>query len=192
MTDNMTNTTTIPLFPERPDILAARSGWTYTGQTRPDFAEATSATQESVWDYPRPPAIVPYSGRVTVYAGDALIADSCNAVRVLETAGAPTVYIPPADVEESLLAYGELTSLCEWKGVAQTIDVAGIANAGWRYAQMFPAFTSLYLWPSFYPAKLQCTMNGEAVTPQPSGYYGGWVTGNIKGPIKGVPNSQGW
>lgn len=188
----MTDKTKIPLFPERPDIIAARTGWTYTGQQRPDFAEATSGDEESVWDYPRPPAIVSCTGRVTVHAGDRLIADSVNAVRVLETAGAPTVYIPPEDIDESLLTYGELTSLCEWKGVAQTIDVAGIANAGWRYAQMFPDFARLYLWPSFYPAKLKCTLNGEAVTPQPSGYYGGWVTSSIKGPIKGVPNSQGW
>ena len=188
----MTDQTTVPLFPERPDILAARSKWRYTGHKRPDFAEATAAAEESVWDYPRPPSIVPCSGRVTVYAGEALVADSLQAVRVLETAGAPTIYLPPQDVDESLLTYGELSSVCEWKGVAQTIEVAGIANAGWRYAQMFVEFAPLYLWPSFYPAKLKCSIDGETAMPQPSGYYGGWVTRKIKGPIKGVPGSQNW
>ena len=188
----MTEKTTIPLLPERSDILAARSNWQYNGHHRPDFAEPTTANEESVWDYPRPPSIVPCAGRITVYAGEVLIADSDNAVRVLETAGAPTVYIPPQDVNDKLLSYGEVSSVCEWKGAAQTIQVAGIENAGWRYTQMFPDFAALYLWPSFYPSKLNCSIDGEKVTPQPSGYYGGWVTAKLKGPIKGVPGSQGW
>lgn len=188
----MTEQTTIPLLPEQPNVLTSRNGWTHTGLQRPHFAEATTGAEESVWDYPRPPVIVPCTGRVTVCAGDTLIADTLNAVRVLETAGAPTIYIPPQDTNENCLTFGELSSLCEWKGIAQTIEVVGIADAGWRYAQMFPEFASLYLWPSFYPAKLACSIDGEIVTPQPSGYYGGWVTRNIKGPIKGVPGSQGW
>lgn len=188
----MTEKTTIPLLPEQPEILAARLKWKYTGRNRPDFAEATAADEESVWDYPRPPSIAPCPGRVTVHAGDALIADSLNAVRVLETAGAPTIYIPPQDINDTLLEYGALSSMCEWKGVAQTIHVAGIADAGWRYTQMFAEFATLYLWPSFYPGKLKCRLDGETVLPQPGGYYGGWVTSNIKGPIKGVPGSQGW
>jgi hypothetical protein len=40
-------------------ILAARSGWRYTGAERPDFADATGPGQESVWDYPRPPGSGP-------------------------------------------------------------------------------------------------------------------------------------
>ena len=32
----------------------------------------------------------------------------------------------------------------------------------------------------------------EQATPQPSGFYGGWVTAKIVGPIKGVPGSEGW
>ncbi len=188
----MNEKNTIPLLPEQPDILRARQGWQYNGQVRPDFAEPIQTDQESVWDYPRPPAIVPCKGHVTVYAGDQLIAETHSAVRVLETAGAPTVYIPPEDTNAALLEYGDLSSICEWKGVAQTITAAGIADAGWRYAQMFADFSSLYLWPSFYPGKLKCSIDGEIVQPQPGGYYGGWVTSNIRGPIKGVPGSQGW
>ncbi|XOV82332.1 MAG: DUF427 domain-containing protein [bacterium] len=183
---------TIPLLTEQPDILRARLSWRYNGEQRPAFAEATQSDQESVWDYPRPPVIVPCHGHLTVHAGDVLIADTHNAVRVLETAGAPTVYIPPEDTNTALLEYGELTSICEWKGVAQTITAAGISDAGWRYTQMFPAFSSLYLWPSFYPGRLTCRINGVLVQPQPGGYYGGWVTTNLTGPIKGVPGSQGW
>ena len=38
----------------------------------------------------------------------------------------------------------------------------------------------------------RCTVNGEAVVPQPGGFYGGWVTSWVTGPFKGVPGSMGW
>jgi hypothetical protein len=37
-----------------------------------------------------------------------------------------------------------------------------------------------------------CTVDGEKVTAQPGGFYGGWVTGRIAGPFKGIPGSTGW
>jgi hypothetical protein len=30
------------------------------------------------------------------------------------------------------------------------------------------------------------------VTPQPGGFYGGWVTPELMGPFKGGPGSSGW
>ncbi|MCZ7617696.1 MAG: hypothetical protein M5U32_05090 [Myxococcota bacterium] len=33
---------------------------------------------------------------------------------------------------------------------------------------------------------------GERVTPQPGGFYAGWVTREIVGPCKGEPGSEGW
>lgn len=188
----MTSAPNIPLLPESPDILASRSKWRYRGNKRPEFAEPITDAQESVWDYPRPPAIQPCDGLVRVECSSGLVAETHNAVRVLETAGAPTIYIPPQDVNETLLQFGEVGSICEWKGAAQTIHVGSVAGAGWRYTKMFPAFAELYLWPSFYPGKLSCSLDGEVVKPQPGGYYGGWVTAKIQGPIKGAPNSQGW
>ena len=38
----------------------------------------------------------------------------------------------------------------------------------------------------------ECTVDGEVVTPQPGGFYGGWITGSVVGPFKGIPGSQGW
>ena len=188
----MNESTSIPLLPENRDILAARSHWQYTGDHHPSFAHPTAVGQESVWDFPRPPAQQPCTAKLEVYAGNQLIAATLNGVRVIETAGAPTYYFPPEDVDPDFVEYGELVSVCEWKGVAQTMSIAGIADAGWRYTQMFPAFTELYLWPSFYPTKLNCFVDGEKVQPQPGGYYGGWVTESLAGPIKGEPDSQGW
>ena len=50
---------------------------------------------ESVWDYPRPPALQPCGRRVRIELGGVTIADSTAALRVLETSHPPTIYVPP-------------------------------------------------------------------------------------------------
>ena len=181
-----------PYLPETAEVIAARRRWRYTGTHRPGFAEPTATGEESVWDYPRPPAVEPCTKLISVRAGSRLIAATRRGVRVLETAGAPTYYFPPEDVDADLLTAGPETSLCEWKGLAQPLTVAGVENAGWRYIRAFRAYEALLGWPSFYPARLTCFVDDEPVTPQPGGYYGGWVTPELKGPIKGDPGSADW
>jgi hypothetical protein len=34
-----------------------------------------------------------------------------------------------------------------------------------------------------------CTVAGEVVRPQPSGFYGGWITDRVVGPFKGPPGA---
>ena len=45
---------------------------------------------------------------------------------------------------------------------------------------------------AFYPAALDCLVDGAAVTPQPGGFYGGWITPELVGPFKGEPGSEDW
>lgn len=188
----MTAKPEVPLLRATSAIIEARSKWRYTGAARPEFAENPSTGCESVWDYPRPPVIVKCSRRLKVYVDKICIADTTAGVRVLETAGAPTYYFPPEDVDMTQLELQESTSVCEWKGAAQSITVAGRADAAWRYIEMFPEFSQLYQWLSFYPAILDCFIDDEQANPQPGGYYGGWVTANLGGPIKGEPGSESW
>lgn len=35
-------------------------------------------------------------------------------------------------------------------------------------------------------------VDGAAVTPQPGGFYGGWITPELVGPFKGKPGSEAW
>ena len=182
----------IPILPESDQIIASRNKWTYTGQARPEFAEEPEEGQRSVWDFPRPPKIEPVDAVLRVFNEKTLIAETQRGIRVLETAGAPTYYFPPSDVEDSLVEFGEMASICEWKGVAQSVHVQGIQDAGWRYIKMFEDFAELHEWPSFYPKKLLCFVDTELVTHQPGGYYGGWVTSDLAGPIKGVAGSESW
>lgn len=180
-----------PLLQETPAVLDARQKWRYTGRVRPTFAEPIGSGQESVWDFPRPPVIERVDQHLEVRCDDTVIAATTGGVRVLETAGAPTYYFPPDDVDMAIVRTGDIVSLCEWKGAAQALLIDDV-EVGWRYVQMFPAFRDLYLWPSFYPARVACFVGNEQAKPQPGGFYGGWVTADLAGPIKGSPNSEGW
>ena len=152
---------------------------------------------ESVWSYPRPPSVGPESRPVLVTVDGERIASSERALRVCETAGAPVVYIAVDDIVPAALrpAAGR-GSFCEWKGTASYFDVVAggrvIPHAVWTYATPSPGFEDLAGHYSFYPGLVECRLAGEPVRPQPGGFYGGWVTDEITGPIKGEPGSEGW
>ncbi|MCY4655344.1 MAG: DUF427 domain-containing protein [Gammaproteobacteria bacterium] len=165
-----------------------RAQWTYRGQERPDFAIEPHDGQESVWDYPRPPIIQEDFREVEVFDGKTLIARSKRTLRVLETAGAPCFYLPPEDVETKRLRQNRTRTFCEWKGEGIGFDtLSGIKDVAWSYPKTFEESKPIEGWIAFYAAKVQCFVNSELVVPQPSGYYGGWVTHEIVGPYKGDP-----
>ena len=168
--------------------------WKHRGQRRPEFAETPGPEQESVWDYPRPPKLDPARGLVEVFDGETLLARSGKALRVLETASPPTVYLRPDAVQQDLLVSVRQSSFCEWKGAASYWALAHAPDqaVGWSYLQPGPRFREIAGWFSFYPARLRCVLDGERVRPQGGGFYGGWVTDAVVGPWKGEAGTGGW
>ena len=181
----------IPLLRNTPEIERARSHWQYRGASRPKFAEAPKEGQLSVWDFPRPPIIEEVDTTMTVRFKNRIIAKTERGRRVLETAGAPTYYFPPEDVIAPLSA-GRTSSVCEWKGLAEPLSLPEAPDVGWRYIEMFQEFKTLHRWVAFYPSKVECYLGEQLVSMQPGGYYGGWVSDDLVGPIKGEPGSSGW
>jgi len=170
--------------------------WQFTGQERPDFAIEPGPGQESVWDYPRPPALVASPATVSVRTGQHLLAETTAAKRVLETASPPTYYLPPeALTPGSLVAVPGTTTFCEWKGAASywalASDPAGQPVA-WSYPEPTPAFAEIRDWLCFYPNRVECYVGKERVRAQEGGFYGGWVTDSIVGPYKGEPGHGHW
>ena len=100
-----------------------------------------------MWDYPRPPALVPCERRVRVEFAGRTIADSTRALRVLETASPPTIYIPRADVAPEVLELASGHTVCEWKGAASYHDIVVngrcAERAAWWYPQPAPAYAAL-------------------------------------------------
>jgi uncharacterized protein (DUF427 family) len=154
--------------------------------------------QESVWDYPRPPRVEPIPERLRVVVGGAVIADTTRGLRVLETAGAPVYYFPATDVRLDRLRPSERRTTCYWKGEARYHafdDGEGrvIDDIAWSYEAPNRGYEAIAGHLAFYAGKVDAAWVGdELATPQPGGFYGGWVTSRIVGPIKGEPGSFGW
>jgi uncharacterized protein (DUF427 family) len=174
----------------------ARAQWHWRGQRRPPFADAPGPGQASVWDFPRPPELVRDSREIVVLWAGTEIARSCNAWSVRETAHPPTFYLPWADVRRGLLQPAGGGSFCEWKGPAQywsLVDGARqLPRVAWSYPRPLAGAEPLAACLAFYAHDLQCTVGGAAVTPQPGGFYGGWITADLAGPFKGEPGSSHW
>ena len=176
------------------EVAAARSAWRWDGRARPPFADVPVSGQVSVWDFPRPPSIEPVPAELEVRCGGRLVARTSNGMRVCETASAPAYYFPPGSVDAALATATGRQFHCEWKGISEAVQISssGIANAGWRLTAVYPEFERLFGWTAFYPQAVDCFIDGTQVAPQPGGYYGGWVTADLAGPIKGGAGSAGW
>lgn len=153
--------------------------------------------QESVWDYPRPPRLEPVDALIRVVFNHVTLVECHNAYRVLETSHPPVYYLPPADIQMAFLKPTSGRSFCEWKGVAWYYDVMvgdrRAEKAAWYYPDPTQGFELIKDYVAFYAGKMDaCYVNGERVTPQPGGFYGGWITANIAGPFKGEPGTMGW
>jgi len=156
------------------------------------------AGQESVWDYPRPPRLERIAQRVTIELGGAVIVDTADVVRVLETSHPPVYYLPVEVFAPGALRPASGSSFCEFKGRAEYYDVVGGGGqvrerAAWGYPEPPDTYRDLVGRVAVYAGGMdRCTVDGETVEPQPGGFYGGWITSWVAGPFKGGPGSMGW
>lgn len=159
--------------------------------------EPLAPGQESVWSYPRPAVAQPCCNHIVIEHAGRIVAETRTAVRTIETSHPPSYYIPLHDIAPGLLRSGEGRSFCEWKGVATYWDVVigevVLPRVGWSYPSPSPAFAPLRDHVAFYAGPFdRCLVDGEPVTPQPGGFYGGWITSHVAGPFKGGPGTRGW
>jgi len=153
--------------------------------------------QESVWDYPRPPALEREERRIRVVFNGTPIADSVAALRVLETSHPPVYYVPPDDVATEHLRRERRTSMCEFKGraVYYTVVVGDRSadGAAWTYPNPTDRYVDLADHVAFYPGPMDaCYVGDEEARAQEGGFYGGWITDEVVGPFKGGPGTMQW
>ena len=117
-------------------------------------------------------------------------------------------------------APGSSASFCEWKGRATYWDLthpAPVASSGggpgeaaaqqpsgdghapetararaWSYEDPSERFRGIQGYLSFYVGPWSCWVDGEEARAQPGGFYGGWVTDEVTGTVKGGPGTWGW
>jgi uncharacterized protein (DUF427 family) len=152
--------------------------------------------QESVWDYPRPPALQPAGAALRVEFEGTVIAQSTSGLRICETSQPPAYYFPPTDVRLDLLLEVSGNTFCEWKGLATYFDVEvdgqRIEQAAWTYRSPSERYAAIADHLAFYAQKLDCFVADERVVPNEGSFYGGWVTSKVVGPFKGAPGTLGW
>ncbi|MEM9895652.1 MAG: DUF427 domain-containing protein [Bacteroidota bacterium] len=153
--------------------------------------------QESVWDYPRPPAIETVSSHIRIVFAGQTIYDHNESFRILETSHPPTYYLPKVAFKTGVLQSTDRTSFCEFKGEAVYLNVVegndSADFAAWGYPNPTKAFYQLKDHVSIYAHRMDaCYLNDELVQAQEGDFYGGWITSKIVGPFKGAPGTWGW
>jgi uncharacterized protein (DUF427 family) len=153
---------------------------------------------ENVGDYPRPPAIEIFNSSVLVRFNGELVAQAETGFRILETYHPPTFYLPVDAFSRAALrpSQGRQT-MCEWKGQASYLDVVAggcvAERSAWTYRAPAPQYAQLRDHIALYAEPMdEVLVDGVPVIPQPGNFYGGWVTPNISGPIKGAPGTIHW
>lgn len=153
--------------------------------------------RESVWAYPRPPAVEDVPQQIKIVFNGESIVNSQHAKRVLETSHPPTYYIPLKDIKTEVLQPATRRTWCEWKGEALYYDVVigdqTAKNAAWFYPNPKLDYAEIKDHVAFYASKMDaCFVGDERVEAQKGTFYGGWITSNIDGPFKGGQGTEGW
>ena len=109
--------------------------------------------------------LLPERRRVKVVFGGVTVADSNTALRVEETGHEPVHYLPEKDVRLDLMHPTEHHTRCPFKGEASywSIDIDGQTHDGvaWSYDAPIPAAGEITGLLSFYPERVQVTVDGQ-------------------------------
>ena len=154
--------------------------------------------QESVWDYPRPPRLEPvaFAHRDRLRRAE----DRLDARRIPRPRNQPSANVlHPARrhrCRSVLQEPGEFKRLrmerqCDGVGRCRRWQASGTRGLVVREAQRRPSQRLPPLSHFMLVAMDVCTVDGERVTPQPGGFYGGWVTSQDRGPDQGCPGHDG-
>ena len=103
-------------------------------------------------------SVEPYRGRVTVRAGDIVIASSTRAKVLSEPPYAAVFYIPFDDIDFAKLARTDHSTHCPYKGDASywSVSTAGESreNAMWAYERPFDEMLEIRNHGAFYTSKV--------------------------------------
>jgi len=119
-------------------------------------------------------------GRVAIYRGDVLLAQSTDAKVMYETRLAPAIYVPREDVLVDLSPETDLQTFCPFKGTATYHDVIlgdeRLVNAVWAYEDSLPESKEIQGHIGFMPESYTDIDLGENKLHEAQ-------DGNISGPL---------
>jgi uncharacterized protein (DUF427 family) len=102
--------------------------------------------------------IRPAQGSWVVRAGGAVLAESSNALELIEGEYPPVIYFPRADIGMEFLERTESATTCPWKGQATYYAIHGesgvIADAAWSYETPLKGVGEIGGYLAFYTNKV--------------------------------------
>jgi uncharacterized protein (DUF427 family) len=140
----------------------------------PGVIDSWLEEDELVITHPRDPAnrvdVVPSSRHVEITSGEHRLARSTRPTLLFEK-GLPTrFYLPPQDVELSLLEPVQLTSTCPYKGEADRYWrlCAGGDEIAWSYSAPFDQVSAIAGLIAFYNDRVELRVDGAPFLDTPS------------------------
>ncbi|MEI4232281.1 DUF427 domain-containing protein [Roseovarius sp. D22-M7] len=98
------------------------------------------------------------TGTWSVRAGGAVIAESRDALELIEGENAAVIYFPRADIAMAFLDEGDRTSHCPFKGDARYYSIVTksktLENAAWSYEDPLPDVADIKDHIAFYTGEL--------------------------------------
>jgi uncharacterized protein (DUF427 family) len=148
---------------------------------------------ESVWSYPERPTLEPERRSIRVEFACVVVAETSEAIRLLERGLPPSFYIPPHHTRTDLLVACEETSLCPVKGESRywTIRVREreADRAAWSYSDPLSGCEPIHGYFAFYADRVdRCLVGRDVARGRENRFYAGWITSEIEGPFVGDPN----
>ena len=124
-----------------------------------------SMTKEQLTPGPdHPITIEPTGQRVTVTAGDQVIARSDNALTLREASYPPVQYVPIDDVDRGALRPTDHETYCPYKGDASYFTVTTpdgeLENLIWTYEQPYDAVAEIQGHVAFYANRVDVAVGG--------------------------------
>ena len=120
--------------------------------------------------------ITPSDRRIRVLAGDVVIADTVNALSVLESRHHRVWYLPMADVNEQMLTATSTSTYCPFKGHASYWSIvtgeAELNDAVWGYRDPFAECLLLKDHVAFYTDRVTLEINDTAQPATGPGWTG--------------------
>jgi uncharacterized protein (DUF427 family) len=136
--------------------------------------------EEEIFVHPRDPYkrvdAIRSSRHVQVSLGDKVLADSRNPILLFETRLPVRYYLPPGDVDFSLLEATELHTSCPYKGTARYWSVPNVAsgeNIVWSYPDPLAATAAIADHLAFYNERVDITVDGVRLERPQTGFSPG-------------------
>lgn len=149
--------------------------------------------KHNVTTFPRPPVVERTTRHLQIKWHGQLIADCPpgEALWCLETHQAPTYYIPAQRIRLPLsttprTTFDEFRGAVTYYAMMSPINAAEtVSNRIWSFQEPPKEYEQLKNHLAFFCGPWECFVDGERAQAPPNDFYGGWVTTDIEGLMKG-------